>query len=154
MAQEALKYILDSSKPSSKTPTYPGVTFDNSLKTIKNIGTAFGVISTGALVAKQVIDKLNNDTRRKALIEDLSNNDPLLRQVDKKQLLEWYATIYHYGPKVSLDKTTVRELLQSFSRFGKVDMQSIKLIADTEKALTDADDKSGGLTSGWGSFLR
>ena len=152
MAQEALKYVLD--RYTGDLNKKAGFSFMDTVNTIGAVGKAVGVLSMGAMVTKQVIDKLNNDTRRKALIEDLSNNDPLLRQVDKKQLLEWYATIYHYGPKVSLDKTTVRELLQSFSRFGKVDMQSIKLIADTEKALTDADDKSGGLTSGWGSFLR
>lgn len=60
-----------------------------------------------------------------------------------------YATIYHFAPKVSLDKVAVREVLQGFARFGKVDLQTLKMLAETEKALADPQSKAGV----WGNIL-
>lgn len=62
--------------------------------------------------------------------------------------MEWYATIVHFAPTVSLDKNAVREILQGFARFGRVDLQTLKLLADTEKSM--ASDNS----VPWGSVLR
>ena len=83
-----------------------------------------GAIVTGGLVIGKVINKIKNDIRRKSLLEDLRLNDPLLRDIDKAQLMEWYATIVHFAPTVSLDKNAVREILQGFARFGRIDLQT------------------------------
>lgn len=107
-----------------------------------------GAVVTGGLVIGKVINKIKNDIRRKSLLEDLHLNDPLLRDIDKAQLMEWYATIVHFAPTVSLDKNAVREILQGFARFGRVDLQTLKLLADTEKSM--ASDNS----VPWGSVLR
>lgn len=96
-------------------------------------------IALSGLVMKKLVDKLNNDINRKALIENLAISDPVLKNVDKKQLLEWYATIYHCAPKLSLDKATVREVLTTFARFGKVDVQTLKTLAESEENIAKAD---------------
>lgn len=107
-----------------------------------------GAVVTGGLVIGKVINKIKNDIRRKSLLEDLHLNDPLLRDIDKAQLMEWYATIVHFAPTVSLDKNAVREILQGFARFGRVDLQTLKLLADTEKSMTTDN------TVPWGSVLK
>ena len=107
-----------------------------------------GAIVTGGLVIGKVINKIKNDIRRKSLLEDLRLNDPLLRDIDKAQLMEWYATIAHFAPTVSLDKNAVREILQGFARFGRVDLQTLKMLADTEKSMATEN------TVPWGSVLK
>lgn len=107
-----------------------------------------GAIVTGCLVIGKVINKIKNDIRRKSLLEDLRLNDPLLRDIDKAQLMEWYATIVHFAPTVSLDKNAVREILQGFARFGRVDLQTLKMLADTEKSMATEN------TVPWGSVLK
>ena len=52
-----------------------------------------GAVVTGGVVLGKVINNIKNDIRRKSLLEDLHLNDPLLRDIDKAQLMEWYATI-------------------------------------------------------------
>ncbi|WP_304040014.1 hypothetical protein [Desulfovibrio piger] len=107
-----------------------------------------GAIVTGGLVISKVINKIKNDIRRKSLLEDLRLNDPLLRDIDKAQLMEWYATIVHFAPTVSLDKNAVREILQGFARFGRIDLQTLKMLADTEKSMATEN------TVPWGSVLK
>ena len=107
-----------------------------------------GAIVTGGLAIGKVINKIKNDIRRKSLLEDLRLNDPLLRDIDKAQLMEWYATIVHFAPTVSLDKNAVREILQGFARFGRVDLQTLKMLADTEKSMATEN------TVPWGSVLK
>lgn len=107
-----------------------------------------GAIVTGGLVIGKVINKIKNDIRRKSLLEDLRLNDQLLRDIDKAQLMEWYATIVHFAPTVSLDKNAVREILQGFARFGRIDLQTLKMLADTEKSMATEN------TVPWGSVLK
>ena len=96
-------------------------------------GLLFGA---GGLAMKRVFDKINNDTRRKALIEDLAATDPLLKDIDKATVMQWYASIYRVAPTLSVDKSTVREVLHTFARFGRVDMQTLKLLSETEKNIS------------------
>ena len=58
------------------------------------LGKYVGPLVSGGLLLKSLYAKISNDVRRKALIEDLRLNDPMLRKVDPAQLMEWYATIY------------------------------------------------------------
>ena len=73
------------------------------------LGTVGALISGGMLLSK-MRNKLQNDMQRKDILEDLHLNDPILKQVDKASLIEWYATIMHFAPKFSLDKASVREV--------------------------------------------
>lgn len=100
------------------------------------LGKYVGPILSGGLLLKSLYAKISNDIRRKSIIEDLSLNDPVLKNVGKAKLMEWYATIYHFSPKVSLDKTATADLLRNFASFNKVDMQSLKLLSETEKNLS------------------
>lgn len=123
-----------------------------SSETVKNLKD-IGLIVAGASLLKGgigYINELRNDTKRKALIEDLIKTDPVLKDVDHDQLMEWYATIYHFAPKFSLDRSAVREVLQNFARFGRLDINTIKMIADTEKSTADAKSK----TNDWGGIIQ
>lgn len=91
----------------------------------------------GTFVLKTILDKLKNDVRKKRIIEDLALNDPLLKTVDKRQLYHWYATLCYYAPTLADDKLTVTEVLQNFARFGKVDFNTIKMLVESEKTVSD-----------------
>ena len=81
----------------------------------------------------KVINKISNDFKRRALLEDLILNDPILKQEDPNRVKEYYATIYMAAPDISADKTVVRELLRTFVKFGRVDINSINLLVDTQQ---------------------
>lgn len=112
------------------------------------VGTAGALISGGMLLNK-MHSRLQNDMQRKSLIEDLHLNDPILKQVDKSQLIEWYATIMHFAPKFSLDKPAVREVLNSFAQYGRVDLNTLKMLAEVESSVAKAS--SGSMS--WGTML-
>ena len=107
-----------------------------------------GALISGGIILGKALNSIKNDIRRKSLIEDLYLNDPLLHEIDKAQLMEWYATIVHFAPTVSLDKNAVREVMHGFARFGRVDLQTLKMLADTEKNMSTES------TIPWGSVLR
>lgn len=107
----------------------------------KTIG-SIGVIGTTAMALAEAYKKISHDMQRKKMIEDLGRTDPVLSKVEPEQLMDWYATIYHLAPTVSLDKSSVQEILQNFARFGRVDVNTLKMLADTEKSVSDAKTKS------------
>lgn len=106
-------------------------------------GLVLGATSLGVLY-----DKLKGDNRRKAIFESLCW-DPMFKDMDKSQLLQWYTTIYHYAPRTSLDKVATKELLRQFMTFGRVDLQTLKTLAETEKAMAEAENKSPSLAALW-----
>lgn len=120
------------------------------LTTLRRGVVGVGMLGIGAAALYKAYTKLHNDATRKHIIQDLHLNDPILRDVDNEKLLEWYATIYHFAPKFSLDKNAVCEVLQNFARFGRVDVNTLKMLAETEKALNASDSKS----SSWGDVLK
>lgn len=142
MSREAYKYMMHK---------YAG--FFNAVKNFNELGTAVGLAATAVMAGTSIINKLNNDTRRKAIIEDLAKNDPLLRQVPKDKLISWYGVIYRYGPRTSLNKEVTKDLLHTFAKFGKVDMQTLKTLADTEKAMSGSDSNFS-FGSSFGSAMR
>ena len=137
MAKEAYKYVMNK---------YAG--FLNFAKDVSDAVPGLGLAATAVLAGSSIISKLNNDTRRHALIEDLARNDPILRQVPKDKLISWYGIIYQYGPRASLNKEVTRDLLHTFARFGKADMQTLKLLAETEGAVGNSSRFSTGTTFG------
>lgn len=135
-------------------PQY-GYEYTNADKFFNRFGTSMaGVLGINALVqgglaiAKQ-IKEVRNDMKCRMIIEDLSKTDPVLSKIDHDQLMEWFATIHHFAPKFSQDKSAVREVLQNFARFGRVDVNTLKMLADTEKSTQDAASKS----KSWGDVF-
>ena len=120
---------------------------NNALTTIRRGVAGVGMLGVGAAALHKAYTKVHNDVTRKHIIQDLHLNDPILRDVDNEKLLEWYATIYHFAPKFSLDKNAVREVLQNFARFGRVDVNTLKMLAESERAL-HADSSAT-----WGTLL-
>lgn len=102
---------------------------------------AVGAMALGGILAPYILKKvranIDNDIRKKRIIEDLALNDPLLKTVDRRQLYHWYATLCYYAPTLAQDKLTVAEVLNNFARFGKVDFNTIKMLVDTEKTVTE-----------------
>lgn len=106
-------------------------------QTYLDMGMKGGLLAIGAGVAlKTLINKIQNDTRRKAIIEDLMLNDPIIKKAPKEQVLSFYATINNVAPSIAVDKNAVTELLQHFIKFGTIDLKSIKDLAETHGAIT------------------
>ena len=59
----------------------------------------------------------------------------VIKSAPKDEVLAYYATIYNTAPTVSLDKNAVRELLHNFIKFGRVDINTIKTLAETENKM-------------------
>jgi hypothetical protein len=108
----------------------------DTLRTIAKTAPVIGAsVAVPFLAANSWRNKIQNDTRRKALIEDLYSTDPIIKNADRDDVIEYYSTIFSVAPSISLDKNVVRELLQNFIKFGRVDIQTIKTLADTEKSM-------------------
>jgi len=107
--------------------------------TMKGVGMAGMGASLPLMAINRMKQKIQNDTRRKALVEDLYTNDPIIGQADREDVIQYYATILSVAPSISLDKNVVRELLQNFIKFGRVDLQTVKTMADTEKSMKSSD---------------
>lgn len=105
-------------------------------------GAVIAGITLSAGVLQGIYRQIQNDIRRKAIVEDLANYDPILKNVDKAKIKEWYATMMYYAPVMSADKQTAREVLTGFSRFDKVDLKTLKELADTELALAKGRSES------------
>ncbi len=105
-----------------------------------------GIAMVGGAIASHAISKavrgIQNNIRKKAIIEDLMMTDPVIKNADKAEVLQYYAMIDHISPKLSLEKPIVKELLQNFIRFGRVDINTVKMLAETESR---ANRDEGGL---------
>ena len=121
-----------------------GKAMSNAVKNVAlGVTGAVGLTALSANLMSTIFNKISNDTRRKAIIEDLALNDPILKEVDRDSLKEWYATMYYYAPTLTADRATVREVLTGFARFGRIDLQTLKMLAETEERL--AKIKSSGV---------
>lgn len=115
----------------------------------KTMASTIGLGTLAAFGTKAVIDKIKNDHNRKAVIEDLMQNDPVISQADKDEVLQYYISIYQHAPKLSRDKNVVRDLLHNALRFGRMDLQTLQTLIKTEK---DLDSSSS--TPQIGSLLK
>ncbi len=97
---------------------------------------------TGGLLAgsmlKATYDSIRRDNKAKQVFESLSN-DPQLSRIDKGTLAEWFAAIYHYSPTAASDKATAKELMHQFAMFGKVDLQTLKTLAEIEEKRSSSE---------------
>ena len=113
--------------------TFSQLDFDSKVKS----GGSILLATLGIGVAlKTLINRIQNDTRRKAIIEDLMLTDPIIKTAPKDQVLSFYATLNNVAPSLAVDKNVTRELLQHFVKFGTIDHQTIKQLAETHSAIT------------------
>jgi hypothetical protein len=133
ISKALLKELNGTVKPIEGSPSVTGkmITAGNAVKA------AIAIVG-GVFLFKRIVEKISNDITRKSIIEDLYLNDPIIKGLGKEQALAWYATIYHFSPTTSLDKVAVRELMQGFARVGRVDLQTLKTLAETEKSLSSS----------------
>ena len=74
---------------------------------------------------------------RQAILGDLKRSDSVLAGADDKTLMESYHTMTRFAPVLSTDKNAVRSFLrQSVMSGSGPDFISIKLLADSERAVT------------------
>ena len=81
---------------------------------------------------------------RKAIFKDLLKNDPVLGNTAPEeipQLLKNYHTMARFAPKLSTDSNAVSSFLRNSQMFdeGTVSYDTIKRLAETEKAITEAE---------------
>ena len=78
--------------------------------------------------------------KRKSILEQLRNEDPLIKKIPMKQALEAYHTMVEASPILSKDKNAVKSYLRSVAMApeGGVDWNTIKGLADTESSLRKA----------------
>lgn len=105
------------------------------LKSIASAGTALGA---AGVMANKFIGSMNLSMTQSNLIKKLMQTDPIISAANKDQVLSFYKTICNMAPKVSTDENVVKDLLLNFIKFGRIDMQSLKLLVETEKLYTDA----------------
>lgn len=78
---------------------------------------------------------------REAIIGELKRTDSVLANADDGTLMEAYHTMTRFAPVLSTDKNAVRSFLRQAVMSGSgPDFMSIKLLADSERAVT-GDDK-------------
>ena len=95
-----------------------------------------GGLMVGGML-KSTFDAIKRDSKAKQVFESLSH-DPMLSKIDSGTLAEWFAAIYHYSPTAASDKATAKELMHQFSTFGKVDIQTLKTLAEIEEKSSSA----------------
>jgi len=109
---------------------------------VQKVNNVAGTATKGLLVGwvlKSAIQKMMNSHADKAMVEGLMLTDPILKQADPEKVKEFYATICYLAPKLKSDKNIVRELLQNFVKFNRIDLPSIKALADTQGSLSKGE---------------
>lgn len=87
--------------------------------------------------AMAAIGAMGDQSAREAILKQLKREDPILRDADDKVLMEAYHTMQRFAPTLSTDKNAVRSFLRQAVMNGVgPDYASIKLLADTERAIT------------------
>jgi hypothetical protein len=81
---------------------------------------------------------IGDQAARNAILQLLKTEDPVLSQADDKTLMEAFHTMCRVAPVLSTDKNAVRSFLRQAvtSGSGGVDFTTIKLLAESERAVT------------------
>ena len=96
-----------------------------------------GLLRDIANKAMSSIGNVGNEAARTAILQQLRREDPVLQEADDKVLMEAYHTMTRFAPVLSTDKNAVRSFLRQAVMSGNgPDYMSIKLLADSERAVT------------------
>ena len=91
--------------------------------------------------AKSAIGSIGNNNARKAIVDQLKKEDPVLNNSSDATLMDAYHTMVRFAPTLSTDKNAVRSFLrQSVMSGAGPDFTTIKLLADSERAVTGKKD--------------
>jgi hypothetical protein len=91
--------------------------------------------------AMETASHLGDSSARDAIISNLKRTDSVLMNADDKTLMEAYHTMTRFAPVLSTDKNAVRSFLRQAVMSGSgPDYMSIKLLADSERAVTGDKD--------------
>lgn len=109
---------------------------------VQSFGKEMG--SSGANLLRDIANKAmeaaghaGDSSAREAIIGDLKRTDPVLAGADDATLMEAYHTMTRFAPVLSTDKNAVRSFLRQAVMSGSgPDFMSIKLLADSERAVT------------------
>ena len=109
--------------------------------------------TTGANLLRDIANKAmeaaghaGDASAREAIIGELKRTDSVLAGADDSTLMEAYHTMTRFAPVLSTDKNAVRSFLRQAVMSGSgPDYMSIKLLADSERAVTGGNDKRGSL---------
>jgi hypothetical protein len=87
--------------------------------------------------AMAAVGAMGDQSAREAILKQLKREDPILGDAPDKVLMEAYHTMQRFAPTLSTDKNAVRSFLRQAVMNGVgPDYASIKLLADTERAIT------------------
>ena len=108
---------------------------------ISSFGSGMG--QAGAELLKDIAQKaiastanIGNKSARKAILEQLRAEDPIIADADDKMLMEAYHTMERFAPTLSTDKNAVRSFLRQAVMSGTgPDFMTIKLLAESETAI-------------------
>lgn len=109
----------------------------NNIELIGKALSAGATVYGAARAATNYVKDMGVSTTQQQVITKLLNTDPILKNADRESVLSYYKTICNMAPKVSQDENVVKDLLHNFVKFGRIDLQSLKLLTDTEKAYSD-----------------
>lgn len=126
----------------------------NNIPTAALITAGIAGLAAGARGISAVHNKLANDPKRKRILEELVREDPLLRDADPDKLKEYYAVIYHIAPTLTLNKGALREPLKNFIRFDKVDIATMKTLAELEDKMRNSKGASNSFLNDMGNVLK
>ena len=94
--------------------------------------------------AVESVRHMGDSSAREAIITNLKRTDSVLANADDKTLMEAYHTMTRFAPVLSTDKNAVRSFLRQAVMSGSgPDYMSIKLLADSERAVTGGGEKRG-----------
>ena len=92
--------------------------------------------------AMSAVGNIGNAGAREAILKALKKEDIVLAGADDKELMEAYHTMVRFAPTLSTDKNAVRSFLRNAVVTGNgLDFVSIKLLADSERAVTGGNKK-------------
>lgn len=96
-----------------------------------------GLLRDIANKAMEAAGHAGDASAREAIIGDLKRTDSVLANADDATLMEAYHTMTRFAPVLSTDKNAVRSFLRQAVMSGSgPDYMSIKLLADSERAVT------------------
>jgi len=116
-------------------------------KAIQSFGSEIGLSGAKLLTdmaskAMSAVGNIGNESARTAILQQLRQEDPVLRDADDKELMEAYHTMTRFAPTLSTDKNAVRSFLRQAAISGTgLDFMTIKLLADSERAVTGKEEK-------------
>lgn len=103
-----------------------------------------GVSEAGMSLLKDIASKAmsaiahaGDDSARRAILQQLRMEDPVLAEADDKLLMESYHTMVRFAPTLSTDKNAVKNFLREAVMTGSgPNFATIKMLGETERTVT------------------